>query len=99
MNDRSDAGLRSATATSDDKGHTPWPALIEKIQGNDATGMEELYKVFSRGVRFFLWRQIGRQDLEDTVHDTFLTVAEAIRRGEVREPERLMGFVWTVVRR
>jgi RNA polymerase sigma factor (sigma-70 family) len=61
--------------------------------------MEELYRVFSRGVRFFLWRQIGKQDLEDTVHDTFLAVAEAIRRGEVREPDRLMGFVWTVVRR
>ena len=61
--------------------------------------MEELYRVFSRGVRFFLWRQLGKQDLDDTVHDTFLTVAEAIRRGDVREPDRLMGFVWTVVRR
>jgi RNA polymerase sigma factor (sigma-70 family) len=61
--------------------------------------MEELYDVFSRGVRFFLWRQLGKQDLDDTVHDTFLTVAEAIRRGDVREPDRLMGFVWTVVRR
>jgi RNA polymerase sigma-70 factor (ECF subfamily) len=99
MSDQKDAGLRSATADSDDIGQTPWPALIEKIKANDATGMEELYQVFVRGVRFFLWRQIGRQDLEDTVHDTFLTVAEAIRRGEVREPDRLMGFVWTVVRR
>jgi RNA polymerase sigma factor (sigma-70 family) len=61
--------------------------------------MEDLYRVFSRGIRFFLWRQLGKQDLEDTVHDTFLTVAEAIRRGELRDPERLMGFVWTVVRR
>ena len=26
-------------------------------------------------------------------------MAQAIRRGELREPERLMGFVWTVVRR
>ena len=61
--------------------------------------MEELYRVFSRGVRFFLWRQLGKQDLEDMVHDTFLIVAEAIVQGEIREPERLMGFVWTVVRR
>ncbi len=61
--------------------------------------MEELYRVFSRGVRFFLWRHLGPQDLEDVVHDTFVMVAQAIRRGDVREPERLMGFVWTVVRR
>jgi RNA polymerase sigma factor (sigma-70 family) len=99
MIDQNNAGLRGATAASDETGQTPWPALIEKIQANDATGMEELYRVFSRGVRFFLWRQLGKQDLDDTVHDTFLTVAEAIQRGEVREPDRLMGFVWTVVRR
>jgi RNA polymerase sigma-70 factor (ECF subfamily) len=37
--------------------------------------------------------------LEDKVHDTFLIVVNAIRRGDLREPERLMGFVRTVVRR
>ena len=33
------------------------------------------------------------------VHDTFLIVVQAIQRGELREPQRLMGFVRTVVRR
>jgi DNA-directed RNA polymerase specialized sigma24 family protein len=33
------------------------------------------------------------------VHDIFLIVAQAIRGGELREPERLMGYVRTVVRR
>jgi RNA polymerase sigma-70 factor (ECF subfamily) len=61
--------------------------------------MEELYSVFSRGVRFYLCRQLGPQDLDDKVHDTFLIVVQAIRKGELREPERLMGFVRTVVRR
>jgi RNA polymerase sigma factor (sigma-70 family) len=46
-----------------------------------------------------LCRQLGPQDLEDKVHDTFLIVVQAVRRGELREPERLMGFVRTVVRR
>jgi len=61
--------------------------------------MEELYRVFSRGVRFYLCRQLGPQDLDDKVHDTFLIVVQAIQKGELREPERLMGFVRTVVRR
>jgi RNA polymerase sigma factor (sigma-70 family) len=39
------------------------------------------------------------QDQEDILHDAFLTVVEALRRGEIREPERLMGFVRTIVRR
>lgn len=76
-----------------------WLALVESIQRNEAAGMEELYKVFSRGVRFYLCRQLGPQDLDDKVHDTFLIVVQAIRKGELREPERLMGFVRTVVRR
>jgi RNA polymerase sigma-70 factor (ECF subfamily) len=43
--------------------------------------------------------QLGPQELDDKVHDTFVVVVQAIRRGELREPERLMGFVRTVVRR
>jgi RNA polymerase sigma-70 factor, ECF subfamily len=76
-----------------------WTALVDKIKVDDQSGMEELYRVFSRGVRFYLCRQLGPQDLEDKVHDTFLIVVQAVRRGELREPERLMGFVRTVVRR
>ncbi|HTM47696.1 MAG TPA: sigma-70 family RNA polymerase sigma factor [Bryobacteraceae bacterium] len=61
--------------------------------------MEELYRIFSRGVRFYLCRQLGPQDLDDKVHDTFVIVVQAVRNGELREPDRLMGFVRTVVRR
>ena len=76
-----------------------WTALIEKIKVDDQSGMEELYRVFSRGVRLYLCRQLGPQDLEDKVHDTFLIVVRAVRRGGLREPERLMGFIRTVARR
>ncbi len=61
--------------------------------------MEELYRLFSKGIRFYLCRQLGPQELDDKVHDTFLIVVQAIQRGDLREPERLMGFVRTVVRR
>ena len=77
----------------------PWTKLVEKIRQNDPDGMEELYRVFSRGVRFYLCRQLGPQDLDDRLHDTFLVVAQAIQRGELREPDRLMGYVRTIVRR
>jgi RNA polymerase sigma-70 factor (ECF subfamily) len=76
-----------------------WLALVESIRRDEPEGMEELYRVFSRGVRFYLCRQLGPQDLDDKVHDTFLIVVQAIKKGELREPERLMGFVRTVVRR
>jgi RNA polymerase sigma factor (sigma-70 family) len=76
-----------------------WSELVERIRQEDPTGMEELYRVFARGIRFYLCRQLGPQELDDRVHDTFLIVVQAIRRGDLREPERLMGFVRTVVRR
>ena len=76
-----------------------WPELVARIQRGDESGMEDLYRVFARGIRFYLCRQLGPQELDDKVHDTFLIVVQAIRRGDLREPERLMGFVRTVVRR
>ena len=76
-----------------------WGALVTQVKAGEDAGMEQLYKLFSRGIRYYLCRQLGPQELEDKVHDTFLIVVNAIRRGDLREPERLMGFVRTVVRR
>lgn len=76
-----------------------WAELVARIKEGDETGMQDLYQLFGRGIRFYLCRQLGMQELDDKVHDTFLIVVQAIRRGDLREPERLMGFVRTVVRR
>lgn len=76
-----------------------WAVLVDQIKAGEHSGMEQLYKLFSRGIRYYLCRQLGPQELEDKVHDTFLIVVNAIKRGDLREPERLMGFVRTVVRR
>ena len=76
-----------------------WKVLVEQIKAGEDAGMEQLYKLFSRGIRYYLCRQLGPQELEDKVHDTFLIVVNAVKRGDLREPERLMGFVRTVVRR
>lgn len=76
-----------------------WPRLVNLIRTGDPAGLEELYAIFAKGVRFFLWRQIGPQDVDDKVHDVFLIIAQSIQRGELREPERLMGYVRTIVRR
>jgi RNA polymerase sigma-70 factor (ECF subfamily) len=76
-----------------------WPDLVRRIQNGEDSGMEDLYQLFARGIRFYLCRQLGVQELDDKVHDTFLIVVQAIRKGDLREPDRLMGFVRTVVRR
>ncbi len=93
---------RSQDATEKAKPAFPsvdWALLVDQIKAGDNAGMEQLYKLFSRGIRYYLCRQLGPQELDDKVHDTFLIVVNAIRKGDLREPERLMGFVRTVVRR
>lgn len=91
----SDTSASPAPAT----GSPDWSRLVERIRHGEQEGMEDLYRVFSRGVRYYLCRQLGPQELDDRVHDVFLIVVQAIQRGDLREPERLMGFVRTVVRR
>lgn len=76
-----------------------WANVVERIRLGEQTAIEELYRVFSRGIRYYLCRQLGPQDLDDRVHDCFLVVIHAIKKGDLREPERLMGFVRTIVRR
>lgn len=76
-----------------------WQALVDRVREGDDSGMAELYRMFAKGIRFYLCRQLGAQEIDDKIHDTFLIVVKAIRRGDLREPERLMGFVRTVVRR
>lgn len=82
-----------------DDAYAGWVELVERIRCGQTDGMEELYALFSRGIRYYLCRQLGPQELDDKVHDTFLVVVQAIQRGELREPQRLMGFVRTIVRR
>lgn len=83
----------------DRRANPDWAELVARIRVDDADAMAELYQIFARGVRFYLCRQLGPLELEDRVHDTFVIVVQAIRRGDLREPERLMGFIRTIVRR
>lgn len=76
-----------------------WSHLVERIRQGEPSAMEELYAVFAKGVRYYMWRQLGPQDLDDRVHDLFLIITQSIQNGELREPERLMGYVRTIARR
>src|SRR5215472_14005051 len=76
-----------------------WKVVVEQIRAGDPAGAETLYRNLAAGARLFLRRRLGTQDVEDRIHDLFIIVVETIQRGELREPERLMGFVRTVLYR
>jgi len=76
-----------------------WTALVDGVRHGDSASMSELYGIFAKGIRYFLLRNLGPEDLDDKVHDCFVIVTQAIQNGDLREPERLMGYVRTVVKR
>ena len=71
--------------------------LVERVQARQTTALEELYALV-KNFTFFLMRQLGAEDLQDKVHDVFLTVTQAILSGKLRDPERLIPFLTTVAR-
>ena len=74
-----------------DQPHVDWRAVVDQIRAGEPAGEEHLYRNFAAGSRIFLQRRLGSQDVQDLVHDMFVIVVETIRRGDLREPERLMG--------
>lgn len=73
--------------------------LVERIERGDSTAKYRLYEIFNRGIRFQLVRHLGTADLDDKVHDTFVIVLQAIVRKDLRDPDRLLAYIRTVVKR
>ena len=84
---------------NDSAGQEAWGPLVARVRDGDPRAMTQLYQAFLRGIRYYLCRHLGVQDLDDKVHDSYLIVVQAIQKGELRDPEKLMGFVRTVARR
>jgi len=80
-----------------DQTNVDWKATVERIRAGDSEAQKVLYHNLMSGARLFLQRRLGIQDVDDRLHDLFIIIVDAIRRGELREPERLMGFVRTVL--
>lgn len=76
-----------------------WTQMVDRVVANDPRGIEDLYTYFSKGARFYFCRHLGLEELDDRVHDSFLLVLDRLKRGELRDPERLMGFIRTILRR
>jgi RNA polymerase sigma-70 factor (ECF subfamily) len=68
--------------------------LVRRIQAGDPAAESALVSRFSRGLLLMLRRLAGNPALADDLHqETLALVIAKIRKGEVREPERLAGFI------
>ena len=76
-----------------------WGEVVDRVRSGNEDGVEELYAAVSECARGQLFQSVEPHSVEDHVHEIMLVVIEAIRDGELRDPQCLMGFVRTVTRR
>lgn len=76
--------------------------LVEEVRHGCDTATGELYGLVNRTATAYLRWKLGyadEADIQDRSHNAFIATVEAIQSRELREPERLPGFIRTVVRR
>lgn len=73
--------------------------LCVRIEAGDSAAVEEVYGYFGSGIRYLIVKQLGPEEIEDHIQNTFLLVLDQIRRGQVRDKCALRSFIQVVVRR
>ncbi|MGA9773596.1 MAG: sigma-70 family RNA polymerase sigma factor [Blastocatellia bacterium] len=78
---------------------TDWADWVRRITLGHADAEAELFRRYKDGVAIII-RAIVHSEFvtEDLSQDTFRISLEKIRRGDVREPEKLSGFICSVAR-
>ena len=73
--------------------------VIEAAPGIDREAEAELYRRFARRVRLYGRRHLRDAHLaEDLMQQVMLVTLDSLRRGRVREPERIASFVLSTCR-
>lgn len=73
--------------------------LVQRIQGGDPAAEALLVERFSRPVQLLLARHTRRRaDADDLFQETFRLALEKLRGGELRQPEKLPGFLAALAR-
>jgi RNA polymerase sigma-70 factor (ECF subfamily) len=91
-------GAQGTETATDLEGDRP-AALAVRIAAGDREAEERLVALFGRAVAVLLDRHTGsRPEAEDLYQETFRIALEKLRRGELREPEKLPGFLAQIAR-
>jgi len=73
--------------------------LVGRIRAGDAAAESELVARYRRGVTIVIHRASSDASaVDDLYQQTFQIALEKIRRGDVREPEKLSGFICSLAR-
>lgn len=86
------------TTSRSSESDVQFAALADRIRQGEDAAAGELYERINRGLRYLLYRQLGRDCAEDKFQDVFLITLSAIRSGQIENPLALVGFIRGVAR-
>ena len=73
--------------------------IVRRIIAGDTAAEDEVVRRYEHGVSVIIDQIVRSQSAtEDVSQETFRIVLEKLRRGDLRQPERLSGFVCSVAR-
>jgi RNA polymerase sigma-70 factor, ECF subfamily len=74
-------------------------ALVSGIVARNPRSEEEIVRRYADGIYHIVYRVVHNHSVaEDLCQETWMKVLEKIRHGDVREPERLSGFILAIAR-
>jgi RNA polymerase sigma factor (sigma-70 family) len=74
-----------------------WAHLARQIAAGDAAAFSSLYLTL-QPLLFHYRRQIGISDSDDLFQETIIDLYAQIRKGVLRDPERLVAYAWGMAR-
>lgn len=78
---------------------TEWLEWVRRITAGDADAEEELVRRYQDGIAIIINQIVRNESItEDLSQETFRIALEKIRDGDVRDPERISGFICGVAR-
>lgn len=73
--------------------------IVRRITAGDSTAEDDVILRYERGIAVIIDNVVRNQSVtEDLCQETFRIVLEKLRRGDLRQPESLSGFVCGVAR-
>jgi RNA polymerase sigma-70 factor (ECF subfamily) len=73
--------------------------IVRRITAGDSTAEDEIIRRYERGIAVIIDNVVRNQSAtEDLSQETFRIVIEKLRRGDLRQPESLSGFVCSVAK-
>ena len=93
-------GFRSSRSRADEEPAAQASGvMVQRIIDGDRAAEAELVARYARGVRLIVSRASSdRSAVDDLCQETFRIALEKVRRGDLRDPDRLAGFICSLAR-